>query len=86
MKIDPDHRPSEARQFTKREYEDGGWVNFEQWAGVSWFGGINPPKEKYGTIRNDKKIPSRFPIHDKVEGKINEQLAKSAKRYPDCDE
>ncbi len=62
IKIDPDHKPLDEGALSQREYEDGGWYIFERWAGVSWFGGHNKLTERYGTIRSDTQVPSRFPI------------------------
>lgn len=88
IKTDPDHQHTSHGVFTNREWEDGGWAHFERWAGVSWFNGHSEykDKERYGTIRSDKKIPSRFPIHDKYEGAVNGKLEQHIERYEDFDE
>lgn len=83
---DPDHQPLAHGVLSEREYEDGGWFQFERWAGVSYFGGHSKHTERYGTIRSDKKIPSRFPIHDCTEGAINDRLEQRIERYEDFDE
>ena len=86
IKIDPDHRALEDQgPLGEREYEDGGWANFERWAGVSWFGGHAEYKERYGTIRNDMQVPSRFPIVNKT-GELNERLEERIERFEDFDE
>ena len=66
IKIDPDHKPIDPAPLGEREYEDGGWYQFERWAGVSWFGGHSPHMndERYGTIRTDTQVKSRFPIKE----------------------
>lgn len=88
MKIDPDHKPLEGGPLGEREYEDGGWYQFERWAGVSYFGGHNPRPERYGTIRSDTQVPSRFPIVEtpsRQEG-INERTEESIERFEDFDD
>jgi len=65
IKIDPDHKPLDPAPLEEREYEDGGWYQFERWCGISYFGGHSNLTERYGTIRSDKKIKSRFPIMEK---------------------
>ena len=64
MKTDFDHMPIQTEQLGEREKEDSGWGQFERWAGVSWFGGHNPLKERYGTIRSDTSTTSRFPLKE----------------------
>lgn len=64
-KSDADHKPLDPAPLGQREYEDGGWYQFERWAGVSWFGGHTENKERYGTIRCDETIRSRQPIVEK---------------------
>lgn len=83
---DPDHQPTSHGILSEREFEDGGWYQFERWAGVSWFGGHSKLTERYGTIRSDTKIPSRFPIHDKYQGAEHEQLEQHTERFEDFDE
>lgn len=83
VKTDPDHKALEDNVLGEREYEDGGWSIFERWAGVSWFQGHNPLKERYGTIRSD--TGSRFPIIDKVKG-LDEKTEECVEKYQDFDE
>jgi hypothetical protein len=50
----------------KEKKEDGGWSQFEAWAGQEWFGGDNPYKERYGSSNtvnttNISNTPSKFP-------------------------
>lgn len=84
MKIDPDHKPIDPAPLGNREYEDGGWYHFERWAGVSWFNGHSEYKddERYGTIRSDKKIKSRFPIV--IVEKVNGNNHSTNCTCPDC--
>lgn len=82
MKTDPDHKPLDPAPLGEREYEDGGWYQFERWAGVSWFGGKEQPKERYGTIRSDTQVPSRQPIEE-ICSEQPEPSPKPKSRYPE---
>jgi len=64
MKIDPDHKPIQTGQLDEREGAGGGWSQFEEWAGVTWFGDHEPYEERYGTIRSDTSKTSRFPLKE----------------------
>ena len=44
----------------KEKNEDGGWSQFEAWAGQEWFGGDNPYKEQERYDSSNTK--SKFPI------------------------
>jgi hypothetical protein len=81
IKIDPDHKPLDNSPLGVREYEDGGWYQFERWAGVSWFGGHSTMKERYGTIRSDTQVPSRFPIVERDSRNGTEPKPKPKSRY-----
>lgn len=82
MKKDLDHQPQDPAPLPAREWEDGGWADLERWAGISWFGGKEPSKERYGTIRSDTEVPSRFPIVEKESRNGTEPEPKPESRYP----
>ncbi len=82
MKSEPDHVPQDPAPFPAREWEDGGWADFERWCGISYFGGKEPSKERYGTIRSDTQVPSRFPIVEETSRNGTEPSPKPKSRFP----
>jgi hypothetical protein len=77
IKIDPDHKPLDNSPLCVQECPtSGGWGQFEQWAGVSWFGSKLP--ERYGKNPN---IPSRFPIVERDSRNGTEPKPKPKSRY-----
>ncbi len=82
MKKDLDHQPQDPAPLGEREFEDGGWYQFERWAGISYFGGHSERVERYGTIRSDTQVPSRFPIVEKESRNGTEPKPKPKTRFP----
>lgn len=81
IKIDPDHKPLNPAPLGEAECQAGGWSQFEQWAGVQWFGDINKYTERYGPIGDENNVTSRFPIVEKESRNGQEPSPKPKSRY-----